>query len=338
MAGAMYTSRLVVVWRVTARCNLACPFCAYDRTLDIPRPSAEEAEVSRFGALLADHSRALGRSALVSWLGGEPLLWPPLPAVSSALRAEGIGIGITTNGLGLDAPRRRAWAMETLDELTVSLDGLADYHDRVRRSPGGHAQILRAVEALADGKRREGRGPLLRVNTILMRENVADFPALCEVLALAGVEEITFNQLGGNDRPEFYPDHRLLPEQVDDFCRELPALKDRLGARGVTLRGGDAYLARLRATARGQALPVDDCGPGQAFWFVDEAGRVSPCSFTSAAYGVPLFSLRAPADLAALPARWAAMRAGRRAAPCLDCHSTQVFEKFQGDEGERPGA
>jgi MoaA/NifB/PqqE/SkfB family radical SAM enzyme len=321
-------ARLVIVWRVTARCNLPCAFCAYDRTLSIPRPVADQAEVLRFGAVVAEHARASGRRVLVSFLGGEPLLWPGLERVSEALGALGVGVGITTNGLGLEQPRWAAWALAALAELTVSLDGLAPFHDHVRGSPGAHARILGAVRALAAGKHRAGKGPLLRVNTILMRQSVADFPSLCEELASAGVEELTFNQLGGNDRPAFYPDHRLLPAQVEAFSAEVRGLQARFLARGLTIRGGEAYLARIRATARGAAMPVDDCGPGQTFWFVDEAGRVSPCSFTSAGYGVPLASLRTPVDLAALPARWAEMRAKERLPPCLDCHSTQVFEKF----------
>ena len=92
------------------------------------------------------------------------------------MRAHGFGVAVTTNGLGLEQPRRAAWALSTLDELTVSLDGLAPHHDEVRGSPGSHTRVLGAVEAIAAGKLRAGAGPLLRVNTILMRRSVADFP------------------------------------------------------------------------------------------------------------------------------------------------------------------
>jgi len=36
---------MVVLWRVTARCNLGCGFCGYDRTLPRPRREADAAVV-----------------------------------------------------------------------------------------------------------------------------------------------------------------------------------------------------------------------------------------------------------------------------------------------------
>jgi MoaA/NifB/PqqE/SkfB family radical SAM enzyme len=324
----MTLPRLVLVVRVTERCNMGCAFCAYDRRLDRSRAGIDEGELRRFGALVARWAAARGRPVLVSWLGGEPLLYPPLEALSADLRALGCDLAITTNGLGLASPRWRAFAIDALAELTVSLDGLAAWNDRVRDHQGGHALVMDAIRAIAAAKRRRGSGPILRVNTILMRQSVADFPAFCADLAEAGIEEITFNQLGGNDRPEFHPDHRLLPDQVDAFAAALPALRHRFAARGLVIRGGDAYLARLRASAHGVAIPIDDCGPGRTFWFLDERGRLAPCSFTPDGYGIPIVSLRDEVDLDALPARWDELGSTQRLRACLDCHSTQVFDKF----------
>ncbi|WP_218281224.1 hypothetical protein [Verrucomicrobium spinosum] len=43
---------------------------------------ADPAEIRRFAAVLADWSQATGRPVLLSWLGGEPLLWKPLEALT----------------------------------------------------------------------------------------------------------------------------------------------------------------------------------------------------------------------------------------------------------------
>src|SRR5688572_19047034 len=69
---------MIVVWRVTERCNLSCAFCAYDRRVRRPRQDADPASILAFGAVLADYQHRTGDSVLVSWLGGEPLIWPPL--------------------------------------------------------------------------------------------------------------------------------------------------------------------------------------------------------------------------------------------------------------------
>lgn len=316
---------LVIVWRVTGRCNLSCPFCAYDRTLSFPRRDADTELVQRISSLLAE----MGRPVLMSWLGGEPLLWPDLADLTASLRHEhGFAISTTTNGTTLHRAETRRHLIEHYAELTLSVDGSAPKHDALRGKAGLFDQVRRAVLLLVQEKAAASRGPLLRANVVLMRDTISDFPALCHELAAWGLEEITCNQLGGIDRPEFYPPNRLLAEQVARLEDVWHGLKDELAAKGVRLLGGEAYLRRLRATAIGLPLAVEDCHPGEDFLFVTEDGLVSPCSFTTREHGVDLREITTSRELLELPQRFRQMRQRARAAPCADCHSTQVCEKF----------
>lgn len=309
---------LVVVWRVTTQCDLACRFCAFSRALRRPRAQVSEESVLTFGRILS----GLGRPVLLSWLGGEPLLWPPLWRVDSALRDWGLSLSLTTNGLRLDAAAC-AHLAEHYAQVTVSLDGLAEWHDHARGAPGVFERTTAGLRRLL--ARRAGPAPLVRVNTVLMRSNLADFPVLCELLAGWGVDEVTFNLLGGLDRPgAFYERERLRPADFAAFRERLPEVR----ARGLAVRGADAYLDRLAAQAADQPWPVADCGPGQHFLFIDEHGRAAPCSFTPAALGVPVAELD---TIETLPALWSARRRAARPAPCADCRSTQVFGKFLGE-------
>jgi MoaA/NifB/PqqE/SkfB family radical SAM enzyme len=319
---------VIVVWRVTERCNLACPFCACDRRLPRPRVSADPQAVAAFGAVLADYQRATGDGVLVSWLGGEPLLWPPLRALTERFRALGLRISTTTNGTPLVSASLRAHLVECYDELTVSVDAIGAAHERLRGWPGGYERLRRSVAALLEERRASGRGPRLRANVVLMRGNLAGFEALCGELAAWGVDEITFNQLGGVERPEFFAANRLLPEQAEWLGAAIPRLRTELAGRGVRLAGGDGYLRRIQASARGERIPVAECGPGRHFLFVDERGMAAPCSFTVAEYGVPLAEIDSAEALRALPRRFADARRLRRADACGDCHATHVFAKF----------
>jgi radical SAM protein with 4Fe4S-binding SPASM domain len=319
---------MIVVWRITERCNLACPFCAYDRTLTRGRRTMDATAARGIVARLAEYQETTGDPVLLSWLGGEPMLWPEFEALSREAVARGLRLSVTTNGTLLTRPAIRTLLGTLFAEVTVSVDGLAPTHDRLRGWPGGYAVLAQSVRALADEKVRNGQGPKLRVNTVLMHRTWKEFSALCEDVAGWGVEEITFNQLGGNDRPEFHPAHRLTPEDVEGFVAALPGVRERAMAHGLRVVGGDAYLRRLRATSRGLALPVEDCGSGERFWFIDERGRVAPCSFTVEGYGVPWVDLATVAEWRELPARFRQARALRRLSPCDDCHSTQVCEKF----------
>ena len=322
------SERLVVVCRITERCNLGCAFCGYDRGLTWPRRQARLERLLALGARVAAFRRQSGREVLLSWLGGEPLLWPSFRALGPALAgALALPLGVTTNGTALGSPALRAHLVRHYAEVTVSVDGVGDTHDRLRQWPGGFARLARWIPALAEEKRRRGgAGPVLRANVVLMRDNVGELPALAHALAGWGIDEITVNQLGGNDRPEFFPAHHLAPGDVERLVAVLPGLRAELRARGVRLRGAPSYFERLRASAGRRALPVLDCAPGERFLFATEEGRLSPCSFSEQPYGVPLDDV---AGLDALPARFRAAAARARFAGCDDCHSTQVFGKFR---------
>jgi MoaA/NifB/PqqE/SkfB family radical SAM enzyme len=320
---------MIVLWRVTQRCNLSCPFCAYDRRVEWQRNEAEPALVRRFGDVLSAYQRQTGDRVLVSWLGGEPLLWPPLKKLTVAFtQLLGLRVSATTNGTTLGSPAQREHLLEHYAELTISVDGVGATHDRLRGWPGGFAELRDGIQALAEARRTTGRGPKLRVNTVLMRTNLDEFEPLCLELASWGVEEITFNQLGGRDRPEFHPAHRLLPAQAEQLAGLLPALRERLAASGVRLVGSPEYLRRIAASARDERIPIADCHPGERFLFITERGVASPCSFTVDGYGVPLEEMDSAEALAGLSARFSEARRRQRLAPCEDCHSTQVFEKF----------
>jgi len=320
---------MIVVWRVTERCNLRCPFCAYDRRIARARAEANAAAIHRFGEVLSEYQRGTGDAVLVSWMGGEPLLWRPLRSLSEQFhRTLGLRISSTTNGTSLRSPVMRDHILECYAELTVSVDRLGSAHDALRGWPGGFAALRTGVSALAEAKARNAAGPTLRANIVLMRDNIDELEMLSLELAEWGVTEITFNQLGGNDRPDFHRAHRLLPEQVDRVTRLIPYLRQLLDQRGVRLNGGSAYLRRMQASARDERIAIANCHPGERFLFIDEHGIAAPCSFTPSTYGLPIAEIGSAADVLALPGHFSAKRDAARASACDDCHSTQVFHKF----------
>lgn len=320
---------MIVVWRVVDSCNLACGFCAYDKRLAFPRNAADPAEILRFATLLAEHQVESGDRVLLSWLGGEPLRWQPLQALTETVRSLGLEVSATTNGTTLGSARLRRHLCESYKEITFSVDGFSAFHDPMRGWRGGFAKLQQWVPMLGAEARALGAPLKLRANVVLMHQNVGDFGALCDELADWGITEITYNQLGGRDRPDFYPQHRLTPADVSVFAGELPAIRRALDARGVALIGGEQYLARIRASTRNERLPIDDCDPGRDFLFIDELGRISPCSFTTQDYGIVLSSIRTIADLAALPGRFRRLQKLQRSRQCDDCLSTQVCGKFK---------
>lgn len=328
---------MLLLVRVTTRCNLACGFCAYDRRLPMPRTTLGDAQIERLIALLRDWQQRHRPqpAAMLSWLGGEPLRWPRWRHYSALARASGLRVSATSNGSTLWRPAERAAVLASLDELTLSVDAVGAAHDALRGWRGGYRRILEAITALRSA-RELGSGTLkLRANVVLMRSHIANFAALAQALAEAGIDEISCNLLGGRDRPEFHALERVSAGALQQFCAELPALRARLALRGVELLGGERYWARQLDHAQGYARPVADCAPGQDFVFCDEYARLSPCAFTGAEYGVDLAQIEALEDL---PARFQRARLQQRAPACADCPSTQVFGKFACDVDLRASA
>ncbi len=105
---------------LTARCNLACPYCVPD--------TQEPAGLLNQAERLAIVSAALSLGATSLRLtGGEPLLHPGLESLVTALqplRNEGLSeIALTSNGVLLTAERALRLRQAGLDRLTLSLDG-----------------------------------------------------------------------------------------------------------------------------------------------------------------------------------------------------------------------
>jgi MoaA/NifB/PqqE/SkfB family radical SAM enzyme len=320
---------MIVLWRVSNHCNLACPFCAYDKRLGLAREEADPAQVARLIDLLGAFRSDTGRPVLLSWLGGEPLLWAPRSELDERAAGQGVGLSLTTNGTRLGAPRVRAELVQRYREVTISIDGMGDFHDAMRGWLGAFDKLAQSVPALTAERDAAGTGLKVRANVVLMRDNIAGFATLCRTLAGWGVDEISFNQLGGRDRPEFYPDHRLRSEDVAQLAAEVPRLRAELGQTGTALVGGAAYLERFADTVAGRPLPITDCRVAETFLFIDEVGRIAPCSFAPEHFGVSVDDLRSPADLHALPRRLRLHQHAYPARDCADCPSTQQFAKFE---------
>ena len=318
----------VVLWRVMNSCNLACPFCAYDKRLKFPRAAADPAEVARMIGLLSGLQNAKDRPVMLSWLGGEPTLWPEFNAMTQLAFKSGLSQSLTTNGTTLGSGAVRARLVDQFDEVTISVDAIGHRHEALRGWKGGFAKLARWVPQLAAQARAKDSALRLRANVVLMRDTLPEFEDLCVRLADWGIQQITFNQLGGRDRPEFFPENKLSIEDVARLKQLLPKLRFRLRARGVELLGGDPYVGRIADSAADLPLKIGACTVANNFLFIDEKGAIAPCAFVDDYFKVTTRDIQTVKDLADLPDRINAAQHRCPAEACANCMSTQQFSKF----------
>ena len=163
---------------LTARCNLACPYCLPDGQEPAGLLSLEQR------LMVVQAAVALGARSL-RLTGGEPLLHGELEALIESLqplrqhpRGTGTGlqeIALTSNGTLLSANRAKALRRAGLDRLTLSLDG-ADGASVARMAgladPIAGARSLQAVLSAIENARDAGFDPArgaLKLNAVIQR-------------------------------------------------------------------------------------------------------------------------------------------------------------------------
>jgi cyclic pyranopterin phosphate synthase len=270
---------------LTARCNLACPYCLPDGQ----EPSGLLSLEQRLQ--VAKAAVALGAKSL-RLTGGEPLLYKELDELIGALqplRREGLQeIALTSNGLLLSAERAQQLREAGLDRLTLSLDGttgtsVAAMAGLADPAAGERAleQVLRAIEHARQAGFDPAQGAL-KLNAVIQRnrnaEQVLPLAQLCRErgLELRLIEYMDVGNRNGWRRAEVVP----AAEMVRTISEQWPL--EPLGRAGSSTanrwryRDGRGYVAmvasvsepfcgdcnRLRVTADGIAYTCLFAAPG----------------------------------------------------------------------------
>jgi MoaA/NifB/PqqE/SkfB family radical SAM enzyme len=182
-----------VIWHITDRCPLSCPYCFSTKT----RAEVAPEEVEPIATALADLA-----TLKVDISGGEPLISPVLPLVFSALERRSIHMTITTSGRASD--RARQWLIDrsaAFARVIVSIDGGSTLHDALRGHPETHAGAVRlARDAVSHGAR-------VRINTVVTRplvQHPTGLADLAEAVRLTDVQEwLLIQPHPANEKPEF---------------------------------------------------------------------------------------------------------------------------------------
>jgi 12,18-didecarboxysiroheme deacetylase len=212
----------VVVWNVTARCNLACEHCyAFSGTpSNTPELSTEQA------LALIDDLAAFG-SPVILFSGGEPLMREDLAdlarhAVSRKMRAV-----ISTNGTMItDAVASKLKAVG-LSYVGISLDGLKGTHDSFRRQAGAFDRALGGIRTSRDAGIKTG------LRFTITRRNAGDIPGIFDLLERESIPRICFYHLVYSGRGS-----KLMAEDLDhkETRRVVDLIIDRtaaLHAKGI---------------------------------------------------------------------------------------------------------
>lgn len=277
----IYTLPIVMLMPHSA-CNCRCVMC------DIWKANRNKQEISK--ETLAKHIESF-RRLKVKWVvlsGGEALMHSNLWALCKMLKEIGVKITILSTGLLL-----QKWAAEVIrwsDEVTVSLDGSAEVHNRIRNVPNAYQKLQAGIEAL------RAIDPDFRITArcVLQRRNFFDLPNIIESAQHLGLDQISFLAADVSSaafnrpkgwKPERVAEVALSPAEVADFRQIIEEAIERFSQKFTNgfieespekLRRLASYYAALNGEGE---PPAVRCNAPWVSVVIEADGAVRPCFF-----------------------------------------------------------
>lgn len=135
-----------LIWECTLNCNLSCKHCGSDcernhRFRDMP--------LSDFLSVLDTIKSYIPPSQLkITLSGGEPLMRSDIVECGKALSQLGYSWGMVSNGLLLTKQKIAELVTAGMRSISLSLDGIEDYHNSFRGNPYSYKRVVEAIMEL----------------------------------------------------------------------------------------------------------------------------------------------------------------------------------------------
>ena len=211
---------------------------------------------------------------LIVITGGEALMRRDIEEVGRALYDRGYPWGIVTNGMLLDERRLESLLRAGLHTATVSLDGFAETHNRIRRNERSYERALGALRLLA-------RQPdiLYDAVTCANADTLATLPRFRDFLIAEGVKRWRIFTIFPVGRGAGDPSLQLDTEQ---FRRLMEFIRDtRREGRIAVNYGCEGFLGRYEGDVRDTFY---HCSAGVSIAGIRVDGAISGCTSIRACY------------------------------------------------------
>lgn len=282
----------VVVWEMTQACDLACKHC---RASAQPMRHSDELSTEEARDLI-DQVGAL-RAGVLVLSGGDPMKREDVYDLVRYGHERGVRMAMTPSVTPLltdEAVRRLA--ASGLSQFAVSLDGSSPgIHDDFRGLPGAFDRTLQVI--------RVGRatGMPIQINTTVSRHNLADLPALAELLS--GLDIVLWSVFFLVPVGRGQADQRITPEEYEQVFELLWSLRQRVPFkiksteaphyRRFVLKklkeekraSAAAPSGRPSAPGRSPGYESINLNDGRGFVFISHTGEVFPSGFLAVGVG-----------------------------------------------------
>ena len=160
-------------FEITNRCNLRCRHCGSNCSSD-----GQSLTIGNIEATLCTIRQD---KPMVCLTGGEPMLHPDFFEIAECVHSMGFFWGMTTNATLIDEESAAKLRQTGMSTVSVSLDGMEQSHDSLRRQKGAWRRALRGLKFLQDA----GFEP--QVTTVVHQKNFEDLEPLYDLLCKMGI-------------------------------------------------------------------------------------------------------------------------------------------------------
>jgi radical SAM protein with 4Fe4S-binding SPASM domain len=253
----------------TNRCNLHCSICSHalfgvSKQKDLTFPE--------FKTILDKFNNNVKRIFLQGL--GEPFLNPKLNEMISYACGRGLFIYTTTNANALTEKIIQGMILAGLNELRISIDTFDSTLYENIKSGGKLKRVIDAIKLINQKKKEHGVSyPVLRLNTVLMKETISGLAQVIEMAALLGIVEVSLIPLVVHGNGLATEEHNVSVLSIDELGSLILQAKHRAKEHGIELVSGISTERHPDAMAIEQFV-IPKCYHSM---YVQSNGDLSPC-------------------------------------------------------------
>lgn len=241
-------------------CNLRCSYCWQHN---------RERQHMEYGVFETCLQKALALdTGLISFLGGEPTLWPHLTQAIAACSSHGIYTDMTTNGSRLTPEYIDELRVSGLDLLNISVDGLT----KTRTSQKACLSHPELVAAIRDNK----GGMRIRINSVICKDN---WPFIQELLRLTSELSLPIS-LGFamyRNQEEFNPDIHFGVNDTEFVSQICDMIRDAK-RRGANIIDPVSYFEGYPRFLKGERFWLCNYATRRGWINIDSYGFIRDCT------------------------------------------------------------
>jgi Fe-coproporphyrin III synthase len=260
----------VIVWNLTAKCNLKCLHC-YAAKDSVKSPELSKNEILK---VVPDFIKI--KVPLVIFSGGEPLLAKDLFYICTNFKDNGIRTSLSTNGTLINKLVAKNIKKSGIGYVGVSIDGIGSANDFLRGKRGAFSRTLKAIAYCKEEGLKTG------IRFTVAEYNIKELKSVLRLCEELEVERFCLyglvysgraKDLANNDLSKIQK--RRVLETLIDFTKET---KGKIEVLTTDNPCDGAFLNNPLGFKEGNVF-TGGCAAGVKLFNIDEHGFVHPCQF-----------------------------------------------------------